>query len=87
MAHKKAAIKALRQTKKHTERNMLVKKNITYLRRQLLKAVSVKDKTRASEWLAQFVKYVDKAAQKNVIAKNSAARKKVRATKKVRAIA
>ena len=86
MAHTPSAIKHLRQTKKRTERNVAVKKNLTYLKRQLLKSIAAKDTTKAKEWFAQTVKFLDKAALKNVIKKNTASRNKSRLSKKVNAL-
>lgn len=78
MAHKHAAIKALRQTAKRTEANTAVKRNITYLRKQAVKAVKDKDIAGATEMFKKMISMVDKAAQRNVIKKNNAARKKSR---------
>lgn len=83
MAHKHAAIKHLRQTKKRTEQNTKVKKSLTYLRKAALKAVSQKDDTKALELYIQYQKASDRAARKNIIKKNTAARKKSRILKKV----
>ncbi|MDP2656016.1 MAG: 30S ribosomal protein S20 [bacterium] len=83
MAHTPSAIKHLRQTTKRTERNIAVKKNITYLKRQLLKSITAKDVTKAKDWFAQLVKFLDKAALKNVIKKNTASRNKSRLSKRV----
>ncbi len=83
MPHKHAAIKHLRQAKKHTEHNIEVKKNIAYLRKQSLKAVTAKDAPKALELYEKLKKAVDKAAQRNIIKKNSAARKKSRLIKKI----
>ncbi|MBI4239545.1 30S ribosomal protein S20 [Candidatus Uhrbacteria bacterium] len=87
MPHKQAAIKALRQTKKRTEHNALVKKNIAYLRKSSLKAVAAKDLGKAQEYFVKLQKAIDKAAGKNIIKKNTAARKKARLIKKIHALA
>ena len=86
MPHKHAAIKHLRQTKKRTEHNMLVKKNIAYLRKQALKAVEAKDATKAQALSKAFAKAIDKAAGKEIVKKNTAARKKSRLVKKIQSI-
>lgn len=86
MAHTPSAIKHLRQTKKRTERNVAVKKNLSYLKRQLLKAITAKDTAKAKDWFAQMVKFLDKAANKKVIKKNTASRNKSRLSKKVNAL-
>ena len=78
MAHKKAALKHIRQTKKRTDRNMAVKKNLMYLKRQILKMMVAKDKPKASDLVKQYIKAVDKAAGRNILTMNTAARKKSR---------
>lgn len=83
MAHKHAAIKHLRQAKKHTEQNANVKKSLTYLRKAALKAVVKKDQKEALTLYAEFQKTADRAARKNIIKKNSAARKKSRILTKI----
>lgn len=84
MAHKKAALKHIRQSAKLTERNAAVKKQIAYLKRQIIKSLTDKDMTKAQEWMKRFIKSVDKAAQRNILAKNTAARKKSRMSARVR---
>lgn len=86
MAHKHAAIKHLRQTKKRTEQNVKVKKSLTYLRKAALKAVSQKDEKKALELYAQYQKTSDRAARKNIIKKNTASRKKSRILKGIHAL-
>lgn len=83
MPHKPAGLKALRQTKKRTLRNTAVKKSITYLRKQVLKAVDAKDKVKAGELFEKMKKTADKAAKRNIIPMNTAARKKSRLAKKI----
>lgn len=86
MAHAHAAIKALRQTKKRTAKNVAVKKTVSYLRKQALKKVDVKDSTGAQDYLLKMTKAIDKAAQRNIISKNTAARRKSRLVKKIAAL-
>jgi small subunit ribosomal protein S20 len=86
MPHKHAAIKWLRKTKKRTVINKGVKDGMEYLLRQLKKALEAKDKTKANEIAKKLAKALDKAAQKNVLKKNNAARKKSRMMKKVNAL-
>jgi len=86
MAHTHAALKHIRQTKKRTESNILVKKNIAYLRKQTLKAVEKKDTAKAQELSLAFTKAIDKAARKNIVKKNAAARKKSRLAKKIQTL-
>ena len=83
MAHKSAAIKAIRQTKKRTVRNTLVKKNIAYLKKKTLKAVNANQKESAKETYLKLVQSVDKAAKNKMISRNTAARRKSRLAKKI----
>ncbi len=83
MPQTKSAKKALRQTKKRTKRNFKVKKDLDYLFRQLKKALNQSDKAKTEEFSKKLIKALDKAAQKKVIKKNTAARKKSRLMKKV----
>ncbi|MEK7649078.1 MAG: 30S ribosomal protein S20 [Patescibacteria group bacterium] len=86
MAHKHAAIKHLRQTKKRTAQNTNVKKSLTYLRKAALKAIEKKDQKEALRLYGEFQKAADRAAGKNIIKKNTAARKKSRILTKVNAL-
>jgi len=86
MPIKKAAFKTLRQDKKRAERNKKIKSDITALIRKVRKALEKKDKTKATEWLKQAVKKIDKAVQKGILKKNTAARNKSRLSKAVNAL-
>jgi small subunit ribosomal protein S20 len=86
MPIKKSAMKAMRQAKKRTERNMKVKESIAYLRRGARKAIEASDVKKAADVAKEVIKAVDKAAQKKVIKKNKAARIKSRLMKKVNAV-
>lgn len=83
MPIKKSAFKALRQSKKKALKNKKVKSDIEALVRRVRKAVLSKDSTQAQDWLKQAIKKIDKASQKGIIKKNTAARKKSRLTKAV----
>jgi len=83
MPIKKSAIKALRQDKKRAEYNKKIKSDLVALIKKVNKAVEKKDKAKAQDWLKQVIKKIDKAAQKKVIKKNTAARKKSRLSKAV----
>lgn len=86
MAHKAAALKSLRQTKKRTSRNVLVKKNIAYLKKNVQKSVEKQDEARAKELYHKLVQNVDKAAKNKIISRNTAARRKSRLAKKINAL-
>jgi len=83
MPIKKAAIKALKQNIKRQASNQKVVKNIKSLSLRFRKAIKAKDKTKAESLAKEYIKAVDKAAQKKIIKKNNAARKKSRLLKKL----
>ena len=78
MPAKKAAIKDLRQNKKRAERNRKIKSDITALVRKARLSVAKKEEPKAKEWLRQVAKKMDKAVQKKILKKNTAARRKSR---------
>ncbi len=86
MPIKKAAMKALRQTKKRTLRNQKVKDGIQFLRRSVRKALDAKETKNAEELAKALIKSLDKAVQNNVLKKNTVARLKSRLAKKVNAL-
>jgi small subunit ribosomal protein S20 len=86
MPTKNSAFKSLRQSKKRHERNKKIKSDITALVRKVRKAASLKDQSKSSEWLKQAVKKIDKASQKGILKKNTAARKKSRLSKLVNSL-
>ena len=83
MPIKRSAAKALRQSKKRAERNKKVKANIDWLKRQFLKAIAAKKKKEATGFYTKLQKALDKAVQKGVFKKNTAARSKSRLFKKL----
>ena len=87
MAHTHAALKDIRKTKKRTLANATAKKNIAFLKKQTLKSIATKDAGKASELFVKLTKAMDKAAQRNVITKNTAARRKSRLAQKIGALA
>lgn len=86
MPVKKSAFKAIRQDKKKAARNTKAKSDIAALIKKINKSVAAKDSAKASDWLKQAVKKIDKAAQKGILKKNTAARKKSRLSKAVKAL-
>lgn len=86
MPVKKSAFKALRQDKRRAVRNKKIKSDLVALIRKVRKSIEAKDGTKASEWLNQTIKKIDKAAQIGVLKKNTAARKKSRLVKAVKNI-
>jgi small subunit ribosomal protein S20 len=87
MANHKSAEKRVRQNAK---RNLINRSNRSALRTQIKKlrsAVASADKTASGELLAPTVSLIDKAVNKGVLHKNTAARYKARLTKHVTNVA
>ncbi len=73
----------MRVTAKNTQKNRQIRGAYRGAIKQLEKAVADGDEKEIAKWLKQSQKTLDKAAQKNVIKKNTAARKKSRLNKMV----
>ena len=78
MPIKKSAKKYMRQTATRTGQNKIVKGVVKSAIKKTREAVTNGDQSVAKEWLQKAQKALDKAAQKKVIKKNTAARKKSR---------
>ena len=87
MPIKKAAFKAGRQSKKQTAINRKVKSDLEALVHKVRRMVLKNDGAKVAEWLKQVIKKIDKAAQKRIVKKNTAARLKSRLTQAVNALA
>jgi small subunit ribosomal protein S20 len=85
MPQTNSAKKALRQTNKRTAKNQVIKKDLEYLLRDFKKALDGEDKAKIEEATKKLNKAIDKAAQKRIIKKQAAARKKSRVMKNVNA--
>lgn len=83
MPIKHAAFKALRQSTKRREKNLAIKTNLKKVVKSVRKAVAAKDAAKSKELLTTAIKTIDRAAQKGVIKKNTAARLKSRLHKAV----
>ncbi len=87
MPIKKSAKKYMRITKRRTEKNKkgtgVFKSNI----KKTKEAISAGNKEEAGKWLKASIKSLDKAAQKKIIKKNTAARRKSRLNKMVKNLA
>ena len=86
MPIKKSAIKDLRQNKTRAARNKKIKSDLVALIRKVNNAVTAKDSAKAQDWLKQAIKRIDKAVQKGIMKKNTAARKKSRLAKAVKSL-
>lgn len=79
----KSAKKRMVQAKKRTERNQEIKIAFKAKIKEVKKGVGVLDAKKMQAKLSEAYSEIDKAAKKNVIHKNNAARKKARLTKLV----
>lgn len=77
----KSAKKALRQNVKRRARNLIYKRKIKDLVKEVKSLVSEKKIEEAKKLLPQIYKIFDKAAKVGVLKKNTASRKKSRITK------
>ena len=82
-----AAWKALRQSKKHRTRNLAIKTHLKSVVKKSRQSVAANAKDDAAKALREAIKALDKAAQKGIIKKNAASRKKSRLTKQYNKLA
>lgn len=87
MPIKKSAKKYMRVTAKNTVRNRSIKGVIKSTTKKTLEAIQKADLAVAQEWYKKAQKALDKAAEKNVIKKNTAARRKSRLNARVKKLA
>ena len=86
MPIKKAAKKYMRVTAKKTERNARIKGAFRGAIKKTREAIANGNTPSATEWFKKAATALDKAAQKRVIKKNTAARKKSRLNKMLKTI-
>lgn len=84
MSITKSAKKAVRQSRKRQERNLVYKKKIKELVKKFGVLFAEKKKEEAKALLPQIYKALDKAAKAGIIKKNTASRKKARMAKSLR---
>ena len=82
MPQKHHSEKDLRKSKKRLIRNDAVRDTVKKLIKQSRKAIELKEAT-SEQLVKDAIKKIDKAAQKGVLKKNTAARKKSRLMKKL----
>ena len=87
MAHSRQARKRVRQTETHTERNKSTASAMRTWFKKCMAAVEAGNKAEAEALLPVTMKYIDKAADRNVIHANAANRKKRQAMKAVKSLA
>jgi small subunit ribosomal protein S20 len=76
MPNLKAAKKDLRQTKKRTERNSLIKSKVRDFIRQSRKAAEKNDLVKTEEYVNLAIKALDKALKNNIYKQNTVSRRK-----------
>ena len=81
MAITKSAKKAIRQSARRKEQNLVYKNKIKKLVKEALLFVSTKKMAEAKKLLPKIYEALDKAAKVGVIKKNNASRRKSRLTK------
>lgn len=86
MANHKSAEKRARQTKVRTERNRFYKTRIKNVTKEVLSAVELNDKEKASAAMKTANKYMHHCVSKGILKKGNAARKVSRLQTKVNAI-
>ena len=86
MPIKKAAKKYVRVTERKTEKNRKIKGAFKSAMKYTREAIAKADNAVATEYLKKSMKALDKAVEKNVMHKNTAARKKSRLNKVVKAL-
>ena len=87
MANHKSALKRVRQNEKRKEINRSNRSKLRTSIKKVRAAVTSNDKAVSSEQLLSTVSLIDKAVNKGIIHRNTAARHKSRLTKHVNAIA
>lgn len=83
MAHTKNALKRVRQSAKNLARNRAGKALIATAKKRFTAAVEAGDKTKALENFNAYSSSLDKTAKRGIITKNTASRKKARASAKL----
>ncbi len=86
MANHKSSEKRARQTRIKTERNRFYKTRIKNVTKNVLAAIETADKEKAVETMKTANKYLHHCVSKNIIRKETAARKVSRLQIKVNAI-
>ena len=83
MANIKSAKKRILVTKRNTQRNVAWRTSIKTAVKKVIETASSEDKSQLNTLISKVYKLCDKAVQKGILHKNTAARKKSRLTKAV----
>lgn len=86
MANTAQAKKRARQSENHRQHNATLRSLLRTHVRQVVKAIEAKDKTGAAQAYRAAVAVIDRVADKGVIHKNNAARKKSRLNVRLRSL-
>ncbi len=86
MANHKSAEKRIRQTQKRTQENRVHSSRMKTAIKKVEEAISVKDKTRATDALRSAQPLIVKAGNRNIIHPRTASRKISRLSCKIKAI-
>ena len=78
LPQRKCALKALRQSHKKRLHNLDIKTDIKKTIKRFLTSINAKNAGEAENSLKEIYKKIDKAAKRNVISRNTAARRKSR---------
>ncbi len=83
MANVKSAIKSIRQDARKTQRNRPVRSSLKTYIKSAVAVIATNEQETSEEAVRLAVSKLDKAAQKGIIHKNQAARRKSRLMKKL----
>lgn len=86
MIRHKSAEKRARQAEKRRRRNVAQRSRIKTFTKRANEELKKKDKEKAGKALSELISTLDKATQKGIIHKNTAARRKSRMSKKINAL-
>lgn len=83
MPNTKSAMKRMRQNEKRRLRNRMIRTRMRTFIKKAREALAIGDPALASEAVREAVSQIDRAAQKGVIHRNAAARRKSRLMKRL----
>jgi small subunit ribosomal protein S20 len=86
MPNIKSAEKRVRKSAKARQRNVETKTLIKNRRRELFSLLDKKDKEGAAKSFSQYCSLLDKSAKRGIITKNTAIRRKSRASDRLKAL-
>lgn len=87
MPQRKSGIKELRKNRARKMHNLDIKTDLKKTTKKFLAAVKGKDKTKAQSNLNELFKKLDKATKRNILHKNTVARRKSQFSKQLASLA